>query len=230
MIELPSDGELAFRLVFALLLGAVVGFEREVNDQPAGLRTHIGVSLGACLFAIVSAYGFDEFRMTGETSTYQIDVTRVASQIVSGMGFLGAGAIIKYGPNVRGLTTAASLWVAAAIGLAVAVGSYLVALVATACVVVSLALLRFPKRWIQTRFARRGADVVVVTLAPNADAGPVVAALAALPGIGIEALEIASSDMSTSVSLKATARPHAELASLVATVADRDDVASLEVG
>lgn len=230
MVDIPSDIELAARLVLAMVLGAVVGFEREVNDQPAGLRTHIAVSLGACLFAIVSAYGFHEFAVIDRQTSYQIDVTRVASQIVSGMGFLGAGAIIKYGPNVRGLTTAASLWVAAAIGLAVALGSYMVALVTTALVIVSLALLTLPKRWIEQRLAKHRADVVIVKVADEGDAASVVAALAAVDGIGIEALEIERTEIGVSISLRATRRAKGDLATMVAPIADRPDVTSVEVG
>ena len=230
MIDLPTDAELAARLVLALVLGAIVGFEREVNDQPAGLRTHIAVSLGACLFAIVSAYGYDEFNAPRADSSYQVDVTRVASQIVSGMGFLGAGAIIKYGPNVRGLTTAASLWVTAAIGLSVAVGSYTVALVTTACVLVSLVLLRFPKAWIERRLAAHKADVVIVRVADDGDAVPVVAALASIDDLGIEALEIERNEIGLEISLRARKRQRGELATLVAPIADRPDVASIEVG
>jgi putative Mg2+ transporter-C (MgtC) family protein len=230
VVDLPSGLELAARLVLALVLGAVVGFEREVNDQPAGLRTHIAVSLGACLFALISAYGFTEFEVSGRQTSYQVDVTRVASQIVSGMGFLGAGAIIKYGPNVRGLTTAASLWVAAAIGLAVAVGSYTLALVTTGLVIMSLALLAFPKRWIERRLATSRADVVVVKVGEDGDAGSVVAALAAIDDIGIEALEIERTEIGVSISLRAKKRPKGDLATMVAPIADRPDVTSIEVG
>ncbi|HEX7166132.1 MAG TPA: MgtC/SapB family protein, partial [Acidimicrobiales bacterium] len=122
MIDFPSELELAGRVALAFVLGAVVGFEREANDHPAGLRTHVAVALGACLFAIVSAYGFEEFDVARARTNHQVDVTRVASQIVSGMGFLGGGAILKYGPNVRGLTTAASLWAVSAIGMAIGAG------------------------------------------------------------------------------------------------------------
>src|SRR5687768_6586470 len=100
--------ELIVRVLLATGLGAVIGLEREISDQPAGLRTHILVSLGAALFTIAGAYGLIDFD-TGEVA--RIDPTRVAAQVVTGIGFLGAGAIIQRGLNVRGLTTAASLWV-----------------------------------------------------------------------------------------------------------------------
>jgi Uncharacterized membrane protein len=119
---MPSELELAVRLVAALVLGGAIGFEREVTGQVAGLRTHMCVALGAALFAIVSAFGFDEFVRPRVETNLQVDVSRVASNIVTGIGFLGGGAIIKEGATVKGLTTAASLWVTAAVGSAVAMG------------------------------------------------------------------------------------------------------------
>lgn len=118
------------RLMIAVLLGALVGYERERQGKPAGLRTHAMVALGAALFTVVSLYGF------GPTS----DTSRLAAMIVSGIGFLGAGAILHERGGVQGLTTAASLWVTAAIGIAVGVGMILMSL-ATAGLV--FAVLRF---------------------------------------------------------------------------------------
>ena len=118
------------RLLVAVLLGGLVGYERERQGKPAGLRTHAMVALGAALFTVVSLYGF------GETA----DTSRVAAMIVSGIGFLGAGAILHERGSVQGLTTAASLWVTAAIGIAVGVGMMLMSL-ATAALV--FAVLRF---------------------------------------------------------------------------------------
>ncbi len=133
MIE---PAELILRVVLAAVLGGVVGLERELADQPAGFRTHMLVSLGAALFTLAGAYGAESFAGSG-AARVQFDPTRVAAQVVAGIGFLGAGAIIRHGVNVRGLTTAASLWVTAAIGLAVALGFWVgaVATVATTVVV-----------------------------------------------------------------------------------------------
>src|ERR687887_293058 len=108
-------------------------------------RTHMSVALGAALFGIVSAYGWNEFAAVRAQTNVQIDVTRVASNIVTGVGFLGGGAILKDGATVRGLTTAASLWVTAAVGLAVALGGYLLAALTTIGLVFSLILLRGPR-------------------------------------------------------------------------------------
>lgn len=106
------------RLVVAVVLGGIIGYEREQAAKPAGVRTHGMVCLGAALFTVISLYGF------GETG----DPARVAAQIVSGIGFLGAGLILRQRGNVLGLTTAASLWVTAAIGVAIGVGMMAMAL------------------------------------------------------------------------------------------------------
>jgi putative Mg2+ transporter-C (MgtC) family protein len=115
--------EVVLRLVLASLLCGAIGFEREIRDQPAGFRTHILLGLGAALFTLVSAYGFEPFtRAAMGGGGIQFDPTRIAAQVVAGVGFLGAGAIIRQGRDVRGLTTAASLWAASAIGMAVGAG------------------------------------------------------------------------------------------------------------
>ncbi|HEX9890960.1 MAG TPA: MgtC/SapB family protein [Actinomycetota bacterium] len=140
---MPTDLELVLRLGAAALLGGAVGLEREISDQPAGFRTHILVALGSCLFAVISAYGFEPFLDDDRVS---FDPSRLSAQIVSGIGFLGAGAILRYGATVRGLTTAASLWVVAAVGLAAALGAYLLASVTTGITVVSLWGLKHVRR------------------------------------------------------------------------------------
>jgi putative Mg2+ transporter-C (MgtC) family protein len=129
------------RLVVAAALGGAVGVEREVREREAGIRTHLLVSLGSCLFTIVSAYGFHEFLVSG-TNIVRADPTRIAAQIVTGIGFLGAGAIIREGLSVRGLTTAASLWVVAGIGMASGAGYYWPAVAATALTLLALWPLR----------------------------------------------------------------------------------------
>ena len=113
---MPSQSELILRLLLAATLAGVLGVERELTEQPAGFRTHILVGLGAALFSIVSAYGFQSIVAASPRLTANADVTRVASQIVVGIGFLGGGAILKYGASIRGLTTAANLWITAAVG------------------------------------------------------------------------------------------------------------------
>jgi putative Mg2+ transporter-C (MgtC) family protein len=120
--------QLILRLLVAATLGAVVGYERERNAAPAGIRTHGMVCLGAALFTVVSLHGFEG---RGEPN-------RIAAMIVSGIGFIGAGAILRSGTSVRGLTTAATLWVTAAIGMAVGVGMMVISLATTAIIFVFL--------------------------------------------------------------------------------------------
>jgi putative Mg2+ transporter-C (MgtC) family protein len=131
-LSLETQLDLALRLTVGLVLGAIIGFERELQRQPAGFRTHSLVALGAALFTVVSAFGF-----AGDL----VDPTRVAAQIVSGIGFIGAGAILQYRGNIRGLTTAASLWSVAAIGMAAGSGLYSVAVVGTVLILVVLSIL-----------------------------------------------------------------------------------------
>ncbi len=115
--DLALQADLVFRMLVAAVLGAAIGLEREIHEHPAGMRTHLLVALGSAIFTELSIYGFG----TGPGSP-SIDPSRVAAQVVSGIGFLGAGAILKYGTSIRGLTTAASLWAAAAIGMAAGSG------------------------------------------------------------------------------------------------------------
>jgi putative Mg2+ transporter-C (MgtC) family protein len=122
------------RIVIAAALGGLIGIEREIREHTAGFRTHILVSVGAAAFTIASSYGLQG---TG------LDPNRISAQIVTGIGFLGAGAIIRYGASVRGLTTAASLWTVAAVGLLAAQGFWQAALITTGVVIFSLYLLRF---------------------------------------------------------------------------------------
>jgi putative Mg2+ transporter-C (MgtC) family protein len=133
--EMLPDTQLVLRLMLAAVLGSVIGFERERLLWAAGLRTHMLVCVGSCLIMIVSAYGF----MTVLGPHVILDPSRVAAQVVTGVGFLGAGSIILRNEVVKGLTTAASLWAVAAVGLAVGGGLYLAAAAATAIILVILA-------------------------------------------------------------------------------------------
>ncbi len=135
--------EVILRLLLTIVLCGAIGFEREVRDQPAGFRTHILLGLGAALFTLVSAYGFEPFtREALGSGGLQFDPTRIAAQIVTGVGFLGAGAIIRRGGGVRGLTTAASLWATAAIGMAVGAGYLFGAAATTILAMATLYFLR----------------------------------------------------------------------------------------
>ena len=157
--SLGWDDNLA-RLSLAAVLGGAIGFERELRDREAGLRTHLLVCLGSALFTIVSAYGFREFLTSGD-QVVRADPTRIAAQIVTGIGFLGAGAIIRQGLTVRGLTTAATLWVSAAIGIAAGAGYYSGAVLGTVVTIVALWPLRIAAYRVFERLRPEERSIVV---------------------------------------------------------------------
>src|ERR1700754_1801991 len=131
-----SNSEMLLRLLAAATLGSLVGFERERLLWAAGIRTHMLVCVGSCLIMIVSAFGFADVLSKEHVV---LDPSRIAAQVVSGIGFLGAGAILARGEIVRGLTTAASIWTVAAIGLAVGGGLYFAAVLSTVIILAILA-------------------------------------------------------------------------------------------
>ncbi|MGH9197603.1 MAG: MgtC/SapB family protein [Acidimicrobiia bacterium] len=131
--------ELATRLGLAALCGLAIGLERQLNQHEAGMRTHILVALGAALFTVAGAYGFEDLDRAA------IDPARVAAQVATGVGFIGAGLIIREGPSIRGLTSAATLWLTGALGVAAGAGASNATLIATAIVLLTLAGLRVAK-------------------------------------------------------------------------------------
>ena len=156
MISHQQEIEFSLRLVIAIALGLVIGAEREFHRHPAGLRTMAMVSGGAALFTMVGEFSFGELGKT--------DPTRIAAQVVTGVGFLGAGAILRQGTDVKGLTTAASIWVVAALGMTAGFGAYLLALIATTLVLVTLVAIRPLERRL---FKRQVAEEAVETEREN---------------------------------------------------------------
>ena len=145
MTEIPLY-EICLRLTAALIAGGAIGFERERDSQPAGLRTHMILALGAALVMILSINIGIKFGS---------DPARLAAQVVSGIGFLGAGAILRFGFNVKGLTTASTLWTTAMVGMAIGYGYYLVALFAVVLMLVVLTLVeRFEKKFVRVNVMR----------------------------------------------------------------------------
>jgi putative Mg2+ transporter-C (MgtC) family protein len=182
LADIPTlgwDGVL-LRLSVAAALGGAIGFERELREHEAGLRTHLLVSVGSALFTIVSAYGFDDF-LTRGGSLVRTDPTRIAAQIVTGIGFIGAGAILRQGLSIKGLTTAASLWLVAAIGMASGAGFYAGAVIATAGALITLE----PLRWVTRAMMRRirpVTDRLVVQVPPGGSPSPLIDAVEAHGG------------------------------------------------
>ena len=220
------DTDAVVRLLVALALGAAIGSERETSDQPAGLRTHIAVALGACLFGVISTLGFLEFRDVRANTNVQIDVTRVASQVVVGIGFLGAGMIFRQGTVVRNLTTAASLWATAAIGLAAGVGDLATATVATLVLLGALALLRPLRSWIRRYFAHHERRVRI-GLVDGAEPDPVIDALNAIEHVDVREIVLEKQSGAYVVVAELRSAPHAPLEKPLADIARREDVDSL---
>ncbi len=166
--------EVALRLAVAAALTGAVGLERELRERAAGLRTHMLVGVGSALFTIVSAYAWGDF-VFDRTQGTAFDPTRIAAQIVTGIGFLGAGVIIRQGLSIRGVTTAAGLWVAAAIGMAVGAGYWGAALIGTGVVLVGLGPLRMAEGWVVRR--RREGGTLEIDLRPEEPLAPVLGVL-----------------------------------------------------
>ncbi|UCF99209.1 MAG: MgtC/SapB family protein [Spirochaetaceae bacterium] len=153
------------RLAVACFLGAVIGFERDIHGRAAGLRTNMLVSMGAALFMLISAAVAESYSGGPESTGLRVDPSRIAAQIVTGIGFLGAGAIIKEGFNIRGLTTAACLWVSAGVGMAAGAGLFEMAILVTLIGVFTLVVVnRFEKI-----YAKDSYRVLEITVPNDAD-------------------------------------------------------------
>ena len=144
--------EIGFRLLCAMILGLIVGIEREYTHRPAGMRTHILVALGSCAVMLTGQMTFAQYYPYGATP----DPARLAAQVIAGVGFLGAGTILRDGANVKGLTTAASLWGVACLGLAVGGGYYMIALAGTILVILTLTLFELLQKFLlRSKHGRR---------------------------------------------------------------------------
>ena len=223
MHELPTLNwdESLLRLALAAALGGLIGVEREIREREAGLRTHMLVALGSALFTIVSAYGFHAFLASGQ-SVVRADPTRIAAQIVTGIGFLGAGAIIRQGLSIRGLTTAATLWVVAAIGLAAGAGYYSAAVITTGLVLFSLWPLRLAAYKMLRRY-RAAEGRLLVELPAGASPGAVIDEVERSVA-RIETIEVSQEGDRRRLELDVELPKDGEPAAVVARVADVDEV------
>jgi putative Mg2+ transporter-C (MgtC) family protein len=206
------------RLFVAAMLGGAIGLERELRDQEAGFRTHLLVSLGACVFTLVSAYAWSDWSFSTPRGIV-FDPTRIAAQIVTGIGFLGAGAIIVRGISVRGLTTAATLWVVAAIGMAAGTAYYTVAFGATALVLVSLGPLRIVSKRMVSRVRPEEAELAI-KLVPDGVAAHVLARIEEAGGT-IQTVEFGD-ERTVDIVLRASRRT--ESARVAEEISKLDDV------
>lgn len=176
-----TDTDIIIRLAIAAVLGMIVGYERELQNQPAGLRTHTILSIGSCLAMTISINIAMQFYPLVPNG----DPGRIAAQVVSGIGFLGAGAILRYGTSVKGLTTAASLWTNAMVGLAVGAGHYFAAVATTVMLILILVLLNvLEKKWI------KGYETITVSVTALHNPGLVDDLLGMLKGLKKKVLSI----------------------------------------
>lgn len=180
--------DLLIRLATAAALGGAIGVERHRADKAAGLRTHMLVCLGSALFMIVSAHGFEG---VPRPSLVQLDPSRIAAQVVSGIGFLGAGAILRRNEAVLGLTTAANIWTVAAVGLAVGGGMFTAAVAATTIILVVLTLMK----WVEDRIAvGRGLRIVSLLVETPEAAVRVLRAAFVESGLEVPSLKVGPAD------------------------------------
>ena len=181
-----STWEILVRLLVAAVLGGGIGIERELREHEAGLRTHVLVSVGSALFTLISAYAWTDFDF-GPRTGISFDPTRIAAQIVTGIGFLGAGAIIRHGLTVRGLTTAATLWISAAVGMACGAGFFWAAVFGTALALATLGPLRVVSRLVLDKPHNRKLSV---ELKPGAGAASLLTELEEL-GVDVQSFALA---------------------------------------
>ena len=207
--------EVLLRVFVAAALGGAIGLERELRERQAGLRTHLVVSVGSALFTLVSAYGFKNF-------DGKVDPTRIAAQIVSGIGFLGAGAIIRQGLSVRGLTTAATLWLVAAIGMATGAGYWDAALIATFGALITLGPLRTVAYRGLVRF-RPALHRLLVEIPAGGSPAPIIDAIERQSG-RVVSLEVAQEGDRRSIAVDVELATGGSAPTVVAGVAEIDGV------
>ena len=223
---MPGDLELAAHIAVAALLGALLGLEREWRGQVAGMRTHALVAMGAAIFTIAGAYGFEALDR-GPNG----DPMRVAAQVASGIGFIGAGAILREGAAVRGLTTAAGLWAAAAVGMAVGAGMLAVAAMSVVLILALLVGLGQARVRVLDRFGRGMRIVTIAYEQGHGTLGPVLDRLreagAQVHDLSIEDSGDGSRRRSVSLTVR-TPRPE-ELDAAIAALALLDEVHDVAV-
>ncbi|WP_051062398.1 MgtC/SapB family protein [Ilumatobacter nonamiensis] len=221
--------DIVLRLVIGAALGGLVGLEREYAGQDAGFRTHLLLGLGSAVFGVVSVGAFDDFVATTASTNVRVDVTRIASYVAAGVGFIGGGAILKHRGTVRGITTATSLWTAAAVGLASGVGYWIAAVTATVIALVALAVLRPLSNWIDRR--RHRPATLVVVLEPSADGTAVLSEIREISLPAIKSIRLAPDTTDTSeLVIEFWSQPNDDSTGQLTTLLsadDRDDIRSV---
>lgn len=223
------DTEIMLRLLAGAALGGIIGIEREVADQPAGLRTHLMVALGGALFGVISTLGFDDFIATRATTNVQVDPTRVASHVVVGVGFLGGAMIVQRRDTVKHLTTGASLWASTAVGLACGLGMIVEGAFTTVLVLLSLGLLRPVRRWLRSR-SGANRETVRLVVRPGSPPDEVLRTLRAIEGLRCENVRYQREDGSDTFLVELRAEPNNDVADRLAVLADRCDLVTVARG
>jgi putative Mg2+ transporter-C (MgtC) family protein len=190
------------RLAMAAFLGALLGLEREVDGQEAGLRTHLLLALGAALFGSASVGAFTDFTAAQADTNVQVDVTRIASYVPAGVGFIGGGVILKHVGMVKGITTAASLWCTAAVGLVAGLGFWIAAIGGTLLGLFALAGLK-PASRLAGRLARKRTAAIVVELQPGSELRGVVSLIDELGRQNLKQLLIGSGQIGGTTEIRA---------------------------
>jgi putative Mg2+ transporter-C (MgtC) family protein len=223
MVKVLTEFDIVFRLVLGFIAGAVIGFERSSRRQVAGLRTHILIALGATLLMLLSIWLPQTF-----TDTKNGDPGRIAAQVVSGIGFLGAGAIIRLGNNVRGLTTAASLWFVAAVGLAIGGGMFIAAATAEALSLVTLILLGMLEKRV---FPTERYKLLEISYKNNSPNTRETLSLIKAAGIQVQSTDVnqGSKDKGTKLRLLARIPNTVDLASLAREIKSSGNVGKVEI-
>ena len=171
-----TDSDLLKRILLAIVLGFIIGIEREMTNKSAGLRTNILVCIGSCLFTILSLYGF-----SNALSVYPMgDPARVAAQILTGIGFIGGGTVLRHGTSIFGLTTAATLWVSASVGMACGCGKFDIAVFCTFLSVATLTLIRIFEKQCIPKAQKNNKDVKISVICTDEDYQDVVTELTTL--------------------------------------------------
>jgi putative Mg2+ transporter-C (MgtC) family protein len=216
--DVDSITRLVVRMLVAIVLGGILGYERESVGASAGLRTHMLVSLGSALFVLIPLQAGMQIE----------DLSRVLQGVTAGIGFLGAGAILKEGASIRGLTTAASLWATAAIGLAAGLGSFFAAVAACVFLLLSLVFLRTPRGWVRRKLAR-SLETVIIHVRHGANPSEVVSALHEIDGCDVRSLSIRREDEGLTIEADLKADPKCDLETELGEIAGRKDVTGLDM-
>ncbi|RMF93622.1 MAG: MgtC/SapB family protein [Candidatus Schekmanbacteria bacterium] len=210
------------RIVITAILSGIIGLERERRNQPAGFRTHIILGIGSVLTMLVSTYMADIYPQ------HTNDPARIAAQVVTGVGFLGAGAILRFGANVKGLTTAASLWTTAVIGLAIGCGFYFGGIVATFIIVVALTLLNKVEKYL---LGSKGDKSLILSAIESSNLlGEIEEALAS-EGISILNIKLSKNIISKEVDINAVIRisPDIDPMSIQKRLYDIEGITEVEI-